>query len=740
MSHAWTEHRSNLALDPELDVSAAATLWPAGGEEIERLSWPVSRLGEAVEALGRRSGLAPVPAELPAVPDAVRDDQAGELGRWVIWSAERLGLEAKPLDLAASDLDAVLRGGGPALIEFTHGGWRRFFLLLASRFGRLRMLGPDLQVHVCSPERISQVVCAALEAPLLPEIDRLLDLAAVPSGQVLKIRSAVARQRLGVQRVGRCWLLRLPPQADFRRHLREVRVWRSLGLMLSLFAGLYALEIVGWSVVGDAALNGRLDLGWLSAWMLLTLSIIPMRLLGGWLQAKLSLDIGRVLKSRLLYGALKLDLISIRRHGVGQLLGRVMDAQAFEGLALNGGLAALVAIVELGLAAWVLSVGAGGGLQVFSLLAWVLVSAALSLRYFRQLRHWTFMRRDMTHGLIERMVGHRTTLVQEIPDRRDRRDDTELKNYVGVSGDLDRSSVPFLAGVASGWTVVGLAALVPAFASGIATPASMAVALGGVLLANRAFSGISSGLEALARAIIAWQQIGPMLRQTDRQAATAPFIGPKQMEAHAADGVVRPLLEADSLTYRYDEHSRPAVDAANIKIRHGDRILIEGPSGGGKSTLGSLLVGLRKPESGLLLLNGLDRHTLEDSWRQFATEAPQFHENHVLSGTLGFNLLMGRNWPATDQDLQEAHDLCIELGLGDLLQRMPSGMMQIVGETGWQLSHGERSRIFLARALLQKAELTILDESFAALDPETLETCLACALRHTKTLVVIAHP
>jgi ATP-binding cassette subfamily B protein len=71
---------------------------------------------------------------------------------------------------------------------------------------------------------------------------------------------------------------------------------------------------------------------------------------------------------------------------------------------------------------------------------------------------------------------------------------------------------------------------------------------------------------------------------------------------------------------------------------------------------------------------------------------------------------------------------------------MPSGMMQMVGETGWQLSHGERSRIFLARALLQKAQLTILDESFAALDPETLDRCLHCALRRTQTLLVIAHP
>ena len=156
--------------------------------------------------------------------------------------------------------------------------------------------------------------------------------------------------------------------------------------------------------------------------------------------------------------------------------------------------------------------------------------------------------------------------------------------------------------------------------------------------------------------------------------------------------------------------------------------------------MAALLVGLRAPDSGLLLLNGLDRHTLGESWHRLATEAPQFHENYILSGTLAFNLLMGRNWPASDEEIQEARELCEELGFGELLERMPSGMMQRVGETGWQLSHGERSRIFLARAILQNTQLTILDESFAALDPESLEKCLKCAFERTQTLLVIAHP
>ena len=116
----------------------------------------------------------------------------------------------------------------------------------------------------------------------------------------------------------------------------------------------------------------------------------------------------------------------------------------------------------------------------------------------------------------------------------------------------------------------------------------------------------------------------------------------------------------------------------------------------------------RQPESGLLLLEGLDGATLGDTWRRISTSAPQFHENYVFTGTFAFNLLMGRSWPPDGADLATAEQVCRELGLGNLLDRMPSGLMQMVG---WQLSHGERSRLYLARALLQGTELVVLDES-----------------------------
>lgn len=70
---------------------------------------------------------------------------------------------------------------------------------------------------------------------------------------------------------------------------------------------------------------------------------------------------------------------------------------------------------------------------------------------------------------------------------------------------------------------------------------------------------------------------------------------------------------------------------------------------------------------------------------------------------------------------------------------MPAGLQQQVGETGWQLSHGECSRLFIARALLQDADLVVLDESFAQLDPEDFLRSLRCVLDRAPTVMVIAH-
>src|SRR5207253_403904 len=89
-----------------------------------------------------------------------------------------------------------------------------------------------------------------------------------------------------------------------------------------------------------------------------------------------------------------------------------------------------------------------------------------------------------------------------------------------------------------------------------------------------------------------------------------------------------PLVEVVDATFRYRE-GRPAIlNRATFALHRGERILLEGPSGGGKTTLALVLAGLRRVDSGLVLVQGLDQYSVtEERWRRVVSVAPQFHEN-----------------------------------------------------------------------------------------------------------------
>jgi ATP-binding cassette subfamily B protein len=269
---------------------------------------------------------------------------------------------------------------------------------------------------------------------------------------------------------------------------------------------------------------------------------------------------------------------------------------------------------------------------------------------------------------------------------------------------------------------------------------ALALGVGGVLLAQQALNGLLLGVTQLAASLIAWQRVQMFWRAARRRES-------ESAQAHllnVSDGkpkVGALLLEARDLVFRHPERDRAVLRNVGVQLYSGDRVLVEGPSGGGKSTLAHVLSGNRRPTAGLLLLGGLDRASLgARAWQRRIALAPQFHENHIFGNTLAFNLLMGRGWPPESDDLADAERMCRALDLGPLLDRMPAGLLQQVGETGWQLSHGEKSRVYLARALLQRAEVVILDESLAALDPHTLRRALELVMAEAQTLVVIAHP
>ena len=691
------------------------------------IAWPANRIGEALEALARRSDLRPKAIELPLPPVNIADDPR-RLGVWIESAASSLGLEAEPSQMRYAEVERKLASAAPALLRCSDG---RLLALVDAE----AVLGPDLKAHRLGGEAVRAELCAQVEAPLVREIDDLLESAAIPENRRDRVRDGLLRKQLARASVGHAWLLRLPPGSDFSLQLRLARVPRRLGMLALAHFAQYVLWLAAWFVVGVGALEGRLDRGRLLAWFLLLLTLVPVRGVITWLQGLISVTVGGILKERLLYGALRLQPNEIRHQGAGQLLGRVIESEALESLALSGGFLALVSVIELALAAVVLGAGAGGVEHALLLLLWIALAAVLGWRYFQEERRWTDSRIGMTHDLVESMVGHRTRLAQEPREHWHDSEDQGLERYQGVSQAMDRRGAMLMAIVPRGWVVVGVAGLAPAFISGNPA-AAMAVSVGGILLAYRAFRRLASGMWNLTEAAIAWKQVAPLFEAAARE----ELPGLPALATIESAGKQEAVIEARDLVFRYPNQPEPVLQRCNLSIWAGDRLLLEGPSGGGKSTLASLLTGMLRPESGLLLAGGLDRQMLgSQGWKRRIAAAPQFHENHVLTGTFAFNLLMGKDGLLTEKDFKEAETICKELGLGPLLEKMPAGMLQMVGESGWQLSHGERSRLFIARALLQGSDVLVFDESFAALDPGNLQLALNCVLERATTVMVIGH-
>jgi ATP-binding cassette subfamily B protein len=680
---------------------------------IEHL-WPQSRLSEAIQSLAQESDLLPTSNQQPATSNE-EDVEA---------TARRLNLEAQPVETPYPDLESQLGKMAPALIRLGSG----YLAILNSRPTILSPTGKKIHIPAST---IRSALCSEIESPAIQQIDALLTRAQIPPAKQARARNAILREQLSTTLIRGIWLLRLPPSADFWQQLRQAKVPRRLLTLGAAHAIQYMLWILAWWVIGANVLKPSSDQSWLWLWALLLLTLVPLRVLITWLQGRIAISTGARLKQRLFFGALNLDPDSIRHQGAGQLLGRVIETEAVESLALSGGFLGLVAVIELAISIFVLAVGAGGALQSLLLIAWLAITAAIAWRYYQRNRTWTDVRLSMTHDLVESMVGHRTRLAQLPPDRWHDGEDEALERYLKASKAMDNSTAALLAIIPRGWLVLGLAALIPAFAGGINSSAQIAIAVGGMLLAYRAFKRLAAGAWQLAGAAVAWQRVAVLFN-------SAKFEPPSNQPNRDREGAS--LLHARDLTFRYNHRTEPVLRGCSFQISSADRLVLEGASGGGKSTLVSLLSGLREPNSGRLLMNGFDRQSLgAEAWRKYIAAAPQFHENHVLAETLAFNLFMGRRGIIGSQDFAEAEAICSELGLAELLERMPAGLLQMVGETGWQLSHGERSRLYIARALLQNSELIVLDESFAALDPENLQRAVECVVKRAKALLVIAH-
>ena len=701
------------------------------------MTWPAGRLDEAVAALARAAGCLSAAGDRGAAPLADGDRRPAPESV-IDRAARRNGLESRAVDANVSDLRTVCLMTAPVILRVMLDGDERFVCVLEARRGRLGVLGPDgtrRRIAVGDLARWLRIT----PQTRTPAADFLAQ-------SIAGRRPPTRRQRARItafaapHRLRGCWALR--PHGDRLRTLaHDTPIAPHLWRFVVLHAVQYGLWLMAWVILLQLALHSAFGTPDLRAWTLTLGTIALARALQAHSARMAALAGGAVIKQRVLGAALRLQADRIRHAGVGQFFGRVLEGEAIETAGIAGAFQATNALIGVTVALAVLCEGAGGWPHAALLAAWVGAILIASTVYYRRRRAWTELRFALTTLTVEQMVGHRTRLAQQDRSRRHAAEDRLLDQYATASARVDRAA-DALDVIRRGWFYAGLLGIAAPFVTGTASSSAMAISVAGVVVAAQALSSWADSLGRLAGAVIAATSLREFWQsQQDGDQPGSPTL---QWTAARSDDRAPdspPSLEAIDLTFKHDGSSGPAIAGASLSVRSGERVLIQGTSGSGKSTLASLLAGLRVPESGLLFLHGLDAATVgTQAWRRRVVLVPQFHDNHVFVGTLAFNLLMGTRWPPTREDVERATEVCEQLGLGPLLARMPLGLHQRVGESGWQLSHGERSRVYAARALLQNPDVMILDESFGALDPATAEQSVRVMLDRTPTVVMIAHP
>ncbi|MBQ2983373.1 MAG: ABC transporter ATP-binding protein [Candidatus Gastranaerophilales bacterium] len=181
---------------------------------------------------------------------------------------------------------------------------------------------------------------------------------------------------------------------------------------------------------------------------------------------------------------------------------------------------------------------------------------------------------------------------------------------------------------------------------------------------------------------------------------------------------------------------KPVLKNISLEVKKGETVAFVGNSGGGKSTIVSLIPRFYDIQSGAIKIDGIDikDYTLESLRQNIAVV---FQDNFLFSGTIKENILLG-NPKATDEQIQKAINMAY---LGEFIASLKDGLNTQIGERGMLLSGGQKQRVAIARAFLKDAPIIILDEATSALDnkAEAIVQKAIDNLMKDKTVFVIAH-
>ncbi len=244
---------------------------------------------------------------------------------------------------------------------------------------------------------------------------------------------------------------------------------------------------------------------------------------------------------------------------------------------------------------------------------------------------------------------------------------------------------------------------------------------------NQRLSGIAVNANSFGRNAGELARLQHLLDGTDKQYRRLdgrPF------------GVLRQGIELQQVCLRYSPGQPLALDHVDLVLPRGSTTALVGPSGAGKSSIADLLIGLYTPESGRVLVDGVDLRQVQlSSWQQRLGVVSQ--DTFLFNASVADNIRAGR--PGIGQ--RELEAAAGRAQILELIERLPQGFDTLVGERGYRLSGGQRQRLSLARALLSPCDLLILDEATSALDSDN-EALVQLAIQQlgaSSTVLVIAH-
>ena len=207
-------------------------------------------------------------------------------------------------------------------------------------------------------------------------------------------------------------------------------------------------------------------------------------------------------------------------------------------------------------------------------------------------------------------------------------------------------------------------------------------------------------------------------------------------EAQAQSEPADHSITFEGVSFRYENATKDALHGVDLQIAQGEHVAFVGPSGGGKTTLASLIARFFDVTEGSLRIGGVDVRQIP-SEKLMELVSFVFQDSKLLKMSIYDNVRMGKKDATREEVMQALRDAQCE----DIIAKLPAGIDTVIGSSGTYVSGGEAQRLAIARAMLKNAPILILDEATAFADPDNEAKVQAAfsRLSQGKTVIMIAH-